>query len=160
MLTNLNPRYSLVLVLQLLLVGVDILCNAFSLLLSRNQVVLLVLYMIQDIALIFSLVLLLLAFFNTFVFKAGLIVLLLRKFSMTLLTGSVYLILTVTYQAWSLAVRWNHSDQYTWNGVLQALYAIQKLWAIMYYFVYKRSALRLGDSHYYEDTPWLRKHLR
>lgn len=61
-----SPRYSLVLVLQLVFLGVDIFCNSFAILFGSNTVVLLVLYVLQDIGLIFSLILLFLVFFNTF----------------------------------------------------------------------------------------------
>ena len=154
-----NPRYSLVLLLQLLLLGVDISCNSFTILFGGNAVVLLVLYMIQDICLIFSLVLLFLVFFNTFVFKAGLISLLIRKFSGTMLISAVYLILTISYHIWNLSVRWGRSNEYRWSNGLQAMYVIQKLLAVVHYYFYKRAALRLGDTKYYEDSSWLRKHL-
>ena len=156
--TFLNPRYSAVLVLQLLLLAVDILCNAFSLLASRNQVVLVILIIFQDIALIFGLVLLLLAFFNTIVFKAGVISLLFRKFSATLLIGTTYLILTVVYQMWFVAVRWNHTHKYSWTELLQAVYVLHKMVAVVYYYTYKRAALRLGGSQYYEESALLKHH--
>ena len=154
--TFLNPRYSVVLVLQLVLLGVDVFCNAFSLLARRNQVVLVVLVIFQDTALVFSLVVLLLAFFNTIVFKAGLVSLLFRKFSVTIFVGTVYLILTIVYQIWFTAVHWNHTHEYRWTELLQAVYVLHKLVAVVYYYMYKRATLRLGDSQYYEDSPLLR----
>lgn len=154
-----NARYSLVLLLQLLLLGIDIVCNSFTILFGDNTVILLVLYMIQDISLLFSVILLFLVFFNTFVFKAGLVSLLVWKFSGTLLIGSIYVILTITFHIWNLSVRWGHENEYRWSDGLQAMYVIQKLVAVVYYYFYKRAALRLGDTKYYEDGPWLRKHL-
>ncbi len=154
----LSPRYSLVLILQLLLLGVDIFCNSVSVLFGHDAVVLLVLYMIQDIALLFSLVLLFLVFFNTFVFTAGLFSLLVRKFSGTLIVGAVYIVLTLVFHVWNLSVRWDHSREYRWSGGLQAAYVFQKLMAVVYYYFYKRAALRLGDTKYYEDSAWLQKH--
>ena len=152
----LNPRYSLVLALQLLLLGIDAFCNAFLLLAGRNQAVLVITVIFQDLALVSSLFLLLLAFFNTIVFKAGLISLLFRKFSATIAVGVVYLILTVVYQIWFVSVRWNRSREYTWTQLLQVVYVLQKVVAIIYYYMYKRAALRLGDSQYYEDSPLLK----
>ena len=124
-----------------------------------TQFLLVVLYMIQDVVLLFSLVLLFLVFFNTFVFKAGLINLLIRKFSGTLLVGIVYIVLTLGFQIWNLSVRWDHSNVYRWSNSLQAMYVFQKSMAVVYYYLYKRAALHLGDTKYYEDSPWLRKHL-
>ena len=160
MVTVQNPSYSLVLALQLVFLGADLICNAFSLLLSRNQIVLLILYATQDALLVVALVLLLLVFFNTLVFRAGLILLLLREFYVALLTWFIYLALTVVYHGWSLAVRWNSTNQYNWTGVLQTVYALQKLCALLYYFVFKRALMTLGNSRYYEDSPWLKKRLQ
>ena len=154
--TFLNPRYSVVLALQLTLLAIDVFCNAFMLLASRIQAVLVVLVIIQDIALVACLVLLLLAFFNTIIFKAGLISVLFRKFSATLLIGVVYLVLTVVYQIWFVAVQWNRANEYNWTQLLQTVYVLHRLVAVVFYYMYKRSALRLGDSQYYEDSPLLR----
>lgn len=154
-----NARYSLVLLLQLVLLAVDVFCNAVSVLFGGNTVVLLVIYMIQDIGILFSLVLLFLVFFNTFVFKAGLIYVLIRKFSATLLIGTLYLLLTVAYHVWNLSVRWGQAGRFAWSDGLQAVYVLQKVLAVVHYYFYKRAALRLGNEKYYEDSDWLRKHM-
>ena len=152
--------YSFILVLQLVLIGVDIFSNSFSVLFGpSNSIVLLVLYLIQDICLIFSLVLLFLVFFNTFAFKAGLISLLVKKFAATLLVGVVYSLLTISFHIWNLSIRWQSINEYGWNDGLQAVHVLQKLLAIVYYYLYKRAALRLGNSKYYENSEWFRKHL-
>ena len=156
--TFLNPRYTVLLSLQLCLLGIDVFCNAFLLLASKNQAILVVLVIIQDIALVSSLVALFLAFFNTIVFKAGLISVLFRKFSATILTGIVYLVLTIVFQVWFVAVRWNREDEYSWTQLLQTVYVLHKLVAVVFYYMYKRATLRLGDSQYYEDSPLLRDH--
>ena len=154
--TFLNPRYTVVLVLQLCLLATDVFCNAFLLLASRSQALLVVLVIIQDVALISCLVSLLLAFFNTIVFKVGLISVLFRKFSATILVGVVYLVLTVVFQIWFVALRWDRTHEYSWTQLLQTVYVLHKLVAVVFYYMYKRAALRLGDSQYYEDSPLLR----
>ena len=152
--------YSFILVLQLVLIGVDIFSNSFSVLFGpSNSIVLLVLYLIQDICLIFSLILLFLVFFNTFAFKAGLISLLVKKFAATLLVGVVYSLLTISFHIWNLSIRWQSINEYGWNDGLQAVHVLQKLLAIVYYYLYKRAALRLGHTKYYENSEWFRKHL-
>ena len=155
-----NPGYSVLLTLQLLLLAVDIFCNSFTILFaSSNTVVLLVLYLIQDIGLIFSLILLFLVFFETFAFKAGLFLPLVKKFSATLLLGGLYLLLTFAFHVWNLTLRWGRQNEYGWNDGLQAVYVLQKLLAVLYYYFYKRAALRLGHAKYYRNSEWLRKHL-
>ena len=152
--------YSFILVFQLILIGVDIFSNSFSVLFApSNSIVLLVLYLIQDICLIFSLILLFLVFFNTFAFKAGLISLLIKKFAATLAIGVLYLVVTVSFHIWNLSIRWQRTNEYGWNDGLQAVHVLQKLLAIVYYYLYKRAALRLGNSKYYENSEWFRKHL-
>lgn len=155
----LNPGYTLVLTLQLLLLTVDVLCNSFTILFGSNTAVLLVLYLVQDIALLFSTILLFVSFFRTLVFKAGLIGILVQKFAATLIIGLVYLSLTIAFHVWNLVVRWERPNEYLWTSGLQAVYALQKLLAVVFYYFYKRAALRLGDDKYYEDSTWLRKHL-
>ena len=152
--------YSFILVLQLILIGVDIFSNSLSVLFApSSSIALLVLYLIQDICLIFSLVLLVLIFFNTFAFKAGLISLLVRKFAATLIVGSLYLVLTVSFHIWNLSIRWQRTNEYGWSDGSQTVHVLQKLLAIFYYYLYKRAALRLGNSKYYENSEWFRKHL-
>ena len=152
--------YSFILVFQLILIGVDIFSNSFSVLFApSNSIVLLVLYLIQDICLIFSLILLFLVFFNTFAFKAGLISLLIKKFAATLAIGVLYLVVTVSFHIWNLSIRWQRTNEYGWNDGLQTVHVLQKLLAIVYYYLYKRAALRLGNSKYYENSEWFRKHL-
>ena len=123
-----SPRYSAVLVVQLVLLGVDLCLNSFSVLLAaRSSVVLLVLSIVQDIALVFGLTALYLTFFSTFVFKAGLVGLLLRGFAGTIAVGVAYVTATLAYQAWSLGVRWERDGEYRWSAGLQVLLgALQK----------------------------------
>lgn len=155
-----NPAYSVLATLQLLHLAVDLLCNASTIILgTRSPVILLVLYLVQELGLILGLVLIFLIFFNTYAFKAGLLSLLVWKFSATLAVSVVYFMLTLGYHVWGLVLQWGHPNAYIWSEGLQALYVFQKVLAIWYYYLYKRATLRLGDPKYYEDSSWLRKHL-
>lgn len=155
-----NPAYVVILGLQLLHLAVDLFCNASTIILgTRNPVILLVLFLIQDFGLILAAVLIFLVFFNTYAFKAGLLSVLVRKFSATFAISFLYFALTLSYHAWNLDLQWQKPNTYIWSDGLQALYVLQKLLAIPYYYLYKRAALRLGDSKYYEDSDWLREHL-
>ena len=155
-----NPAYSVIFVLQLVHLAVDLLCNASAIILgTKNPVILLVIFLIQDFGLILAAVLVFLIFFNTYAFKAGLLSLLVRKFSATLVASFLYFALTLGFHIWSLNLQWQSPNSYIWSPGLQALYVFQKLMAVVYYYLYKRAALRLGDPKYYEDSDWLRKHL-
>ncbi|XP_074130464.1 transmembrane protein 138 isoform X1 [Sminthopsis crassicaudata] len=88
-------NYSLVLSLQLVLLLYDLLVNAFSELLRATPVMQLVLFIIQDICILFNIIIIFLMFFNTFVFQAGLISLLFRKFKGTIILTAIYLALSI-----------------------------------------------------------------
>ena len=154
-----NPKYACLLITQLLLLMADLLINSLSLVIaSYSNTALLVAFIIQDIFLFVSLVMIFVNFFNTFAFAAGLIGLLTRKFAWPLVVGVVYLIVTIGYHVWSLTTRW--SQDWAWSDGQQFLYVVQKLIAVLYYYLYKRGMYRLSDRKLYEDSEWIRDHMR
>nr|KAF6468275.1 transmembrane protein 138 [Rousettus aegyptiacus] len=86
-----TSNYSLVLSLQFLLLSYDLFVNSFSELLRMAPVIQLVLFIIQDIAVLFNIIIIFLMFFNTFVFQAGLVNLLFHKFKGTIILTAVRL---------------------------------------------------------------------
>ena len=159
-LTQADYCYMFIMILQLLMILIDLLCNCLNVLLGNQQVTILIILIIQDSCLIFSLILLFLIFFNTYAFKAGLLVLLIKNFSGTIFILLIYLALTFTYQVWYLILRWDHKDEYIWSGGLQAIYVFQKIFAILHYYLYKRAAFTLSDGKYYHNSEWVKKQLR
>ncbi|XP_046392793.1 transmembrane protein 138 [Ischnura elegans] len=150
-------RYIVMLSFQLALMLVDILINAFSDFFRNDNVVILVIYIVQDFCLVFSLISIFLNFFSTFIFQAGLIGLLLVRFRETITVCIVYLILTISLHIWSLTLRWNYSRQPLWTNALLTLFVIQRFTAAIYYFCYKRTVLRISDPRYYEDSNWIKQ---
>lgn len=55
---------------------------------------------IQDIAILFNIIIIFLMFFNTFVFQAGLVNLLFRKFKGTIILTAVYFALGISLHVW------------------------------------------------------------
>lgn len=55
---------------------------------------------IQDIAILFNIIIIFLMFFNTFVFQAGLVNLLFHKFKGTILLSAAYLALSISFHVW------------------------------------------------------------
>lgn len=55
---------------------------------------------IQDIAILFNIIIIFLMFFNTFVFQAGLVSLLFRKFKGTIVLTAVYFALSIALHVW------------------------------------------------------------
>ncbi|XP_009635972.1 transmembrane protein 138 [Egretta garzetta] len=101
-----TSNYSLVLFLQFLLLFYDLFVNSFSELLRTAPAVQLVLFIIQDIAILFNVIIIFLMFFNTFVFQAGLVNLLFHKFKGTILLSAAYLALSISFHVWAQAGLW------------------------------------------------------
>lgn len=155
-----NPAYSVLFVLQMTHLVSDLLFNSSTIIIgSKNPILLLVIFLLQDMGIVLAVVIIFLIFFNTYAFKAGLLSVLLQKFSATLFASSLYFGLTMSYHIWSLSLLWMFPNRYIWSDGLQALYVFQKLMAVVYYYLYKRAAFQLGDSKFYVDSNWLRKHL-
>nr|XP_030689855.1 transmembrane protein 138 isoform X2 [Globicephala melas]XP_030689856.1 transmembrane protein 138 isoform X2 [Globicephala melas]XP_030689857.1 transmembrane protein 138 isoform X2 [Globicephala melas]XP_030689858.1 transmembrane protein 138 isoform X2 [Globicephala melas] len=165
-----TSNYSLVLSLQFLLLSYDLFVNSFSELLRMAPVIQLVLFMppfgrpfvfcvcsIQDIAVLFNIIIIFLMFFNTFVFQAGLVNLLFHKFKGTIILTAVYFTLSISLHVWVMNLRWKNSNRFVWTDGLQTLFVFQRLAAVLYCYFYKQTAVRLGDPRFYQDSLWLRK---
>ncbi|XP_050812445.1 transmembrane protein 138 [Gopherus flavomarginatus] len=152
-----TSNYSLVLSVQFLLLVYDLFVNSFSELLRMAPVIQLVLFIIQDIAILFNIIIIFLMFFNTFVFQAGLVNLLFHKFKGTIVLSAAYLVLSIAFHIWVMNLRWKNSTRFVWTDGLQALFVFQRLAAMLYCYFYKRTALHLGDPRFYQDSLWLRK---
>ncbi|KAM9808225.1 transmembrane protein 138 [Neosynchiropus ocellatus] len=149
-------NYSLVLLIQLSLLIYDLFVNSFSELLRGAPVIQLVLFIIQDIAILFNVIIILLMMFNTYVFQVGLVSVLLERFRALLFSSALYLTLSICFHCWLLNLRWLTSNRFVWTDGLQALFVFQRTAAVMYYYLYKRTAEYMGDPRLYEDSMWLR----
>ncbi|KAM3856943.1 transmembrane protein 138 [Vipera latastei] len=152
-----TSNYSLVLSLQFLLLSYDLFVNSFSELLRTAPVIQLVLFIIQDITILFNAIIIFLMFFNTFVFQAGLVNLLFHKFKGTIILSAAYLALSISFHIWVMNHRWVNSNIFVWTNGMQTLFIFQRLVAVLYYYFYKRTAVHLGDPRLYQDSVWLRK---
>lgn len=151
-------RYRLFITVQMLLLIVDILTNSFSEI-HTTIVTQLILSVIQAVSLVFNIIVMFLVFFNTYAFQAGLVNVLLRHFSFTILTSLVYLSLTIGLNVWSLRLKWSDPYHYIWTTGLFVLYVLQRSCSVLYYYFYKNTALQLSRKCYYEDCSWLRGQL-
>ncbi|XP_002126014.2 transmembrane protein 138-like [Ciona intestinalis] len=153
-------NYTLILCLQIILLVYDIFVNAFIDLLNPENVIQLVLFILQDICLVFQLVVLCLEIFNTATSQAGFISVMMKKFAPCLLTTLLYLVLSIALCAKTLMLRWNDTTVNVYaDGGFFAVYILQRLWSPIYYYTYKRTAMRLADSKFYKNTDWLRRQM-
>ncbi|KAL2079004.1 hypothetical protein ACEWY4_024748 [Coilia grayii] len=95
-------NYSVVLLIQLSLLTFDLFVNSFSELLRTSPVIQLVLFIFQDISLLFNLFIFLLMLFNTYVFQVGLMALLLERFRVLILLSVLYLLFSVCLHSWMM----------------------------------------------------------
>jgi len=152
-----SSRYFPVLLLQSVLLLIDVLLNAFSDFGRSDFVILLVLYVIQDIGIVCNVIVLFLMFANTYVFRAGLLGILISRYRLTLITCFIYLAITITWHFWNLKFKWNNPFSYNWTTNLLVLFILQRSCAILYYYFYKRTALLIVDPCFYNDNEWLKK---
>ncbi|CAJ1056581.1 transmembrane protein 138 isoform X1 [Xyrichtys novacula] len=121
-----SGNYSLVLLIQLILLAYDLFVNSFSELLRAAPVIQLVLFIIQDIAILFNLIIILLMMFNTYVFQVGLLSLLLERFRALLIFSTLYLTLSICLHSWVMNLRWLDSGRFVWTDGLQTLFVFQR----------------------------------
>ncbi|XP_023045231.1 transmembrane protein 138 isoform X6 [Piliocolobus tephrosceles] len=110
-----------------LLLSYDLFVNSFSELLRKAPVIQLVLFIIQDIAVLFNIIIIFLMLFNTFVFQAGLVNLLFHKFKGTIILTAVYFALSISLHVWVMNLRWKNSNSFIWTDGLQTLFVFQRL---------------------------------
>lgn len=148
-------RYRSMLMVQITLLLVDLLINTFCEYLRFESVILLVIFVIQDVCLVFSLIIVFLSFFSTYVFQAGLVGVLVQQFRTPIIVTVVYIGLSIAFHVWSLHVRWRDPMSFWWTDGLLALFVIQRFVSALYYYYYKRTALRITDPRFYEDSSWI-----
>ncbi|XP_033059822.1 transmembrane protein 138 isoform X1 [Trachypithecus francoisi] len=85
---------------------------------------------IQDIAVLFNIIIIFLMLFNTFVFQAGLVNLLFHKFKGTIILTAVYFALSISLHVWVMNLRWKNSNSFIWTDGLQTLFVFQRLEAV------------------------------
>ncbi|XP_015922702.1 transmembrane protein 138 [Parasteatoda tepidariorum] len=151
-----SSRYLPVLLLQNALLFIDILLNAFGDFGRSEFVILLVLSVVQDIGIICNVIILFLMFANTYVFRAGLLGILISRYRFTLITCFVYLAITIAWHFWNLKLIWDNPYAYNWTTYLLVLFILQKSCAVFYYYFYKRTSLLIVDPCFYDDSEWLK----
>ncbi|XP_054711814.1 transmembrane protein 138-like [Uloborus diversus] len=151
-----SGRYFPVLILQLGLLLLDLLLNAFVDFWRSTFVVLLALNVVQGIGIVCSIIILFLMFANTYVFRAGLLGILISRYRFTLIICFSYLAISIAWHFWNLKFKWDNPYAYTWTTNLLVLYILQRSCAVLYYYFYKRTALLVVDPCFYEDGDWLK----
>ncbi|XP_011173369.1 transmembrane protein 138 [Solenopsis invicta] len=158
--SSLNTKqYTAIVILQYILLLFDVCVNSFASFARQHPTDLLVLYVIQDFCLIVALTLLLVNFFSTYIFQAGLIQLLYTRFRMTLVLCIIYMILSISLHTWNITIHWSAPLKHYWTKEFHTLYSAHRTVAVLYYYFYKRASLRIGDPRFYKGSAWVQKQL-
>ncbi|XP_026758845.1 transmembrane protein 138-like [Galleria mellonella] len=153
-----TPRYSFCLLFQLIFMFLDLLFNCISLF-PRSRDGLLVLFIFQDLFLVLSITAMLMTFFSTYLFQAGLVEVLVRKFRAAAVVCGAYVCGSVALHAAWLLHRWPAPHTVS-TPLLTVLFTLQRCLSPWYYFFYKRAALRVSDPRFYEDIDWINHQLQ
>ncbi|CAK1598367.1 unnamed protein product [Parnassius mnemosyne] len=153
-----TPRYTFCLFSQLIFMFCDLIFNCISLF-PKSRDGLLVLFIFQDLFLILSVTLMLMTFFSTYLFQAGLVEVLIRKFRAAGSVIAAYMVISVTLHAVWLLEKWSYPESVS-TPLLIVLFTLQRCLSPWYYFFYKRAALRVSDPRFYEDIDWINRQLQ
>ena len=76
--------------------------------------------------LVFSLIIVFLSFFSTYVFQAGLVGLLVSRYKVPIIISVLYLGLSIAYHVVSLNTRWYEPQSFWWTDQLLALFILHR----------------------------------
>nr|XP_053632027.1 transmembrane protein 138-like isoform X1 [Cherax quadricarinatus] len=138
---------------SLVLLVADLALNSIFQVFSHNTLLTLLIYIIQDVCLVFSLIILFLALFSTTLSQAGLIGELLQKFQWCILVAITYLGLSIGLHSWSLEQQWQKPELYIWTHGMVSFFIIQRVVGGLHYYLYKRTILQLSDKRFYSQLP-------
>lgn len=117
-----------------------------------------------------------------FNFQAGLAELLYSKFRAALIVLAVYFLMTLAHHIWIIIDHHKTPNKHEWSTSLTTLFIIQRIckWnekllfqvktcltsefesitvSPLYYYTYKRAALRMSDPRFYENLDWVSEFL-
>ncbi|KAG6454971.1 hypothetical protein O3G_MSEX008978 [Manduca sexta] len=104
-----TPRYTLCLFFQLAFILCDLIFNCVSLF-PKSRDGLLVLFIFQDLFLVLSITTMLMTFFSTYLFQAGLVEVLVRKFRAACSVCAAYVAASVALHAVWLLEKWSDPE--------------------------------------------------
>ncbi|XP_047525740.1 transmembrane protein 138-like [Pieris napi] len=146
------PRYSTCLVFQMLFMCCDLLFNCWSLF-PKSRGGLLLLFFFQDLCLVLAITSILIPLFSTYLFQAGLMEVLIRKFRVAGIVILAYFLLSIALQSAWIIEKWDDTESVS-TPLVMVLFTLQRCMAPGYYFFYKRASLMVSDPRFYEDVDW------
>ncbi|XP_054165077.1 uncharacterized protein LOC128962701 [Oppia nitens] len=157
----------LITLIQYMFITVDILCNAFSDYFSDHLIRQLSIFVMQDLCLVLSLIILLLYYFNVDALRTGTLALIFRRYWSSLVLTIVYILLTITLQLLLVKLNWSQykgrgeggggrSGRHSWKSQssIVSLFVIQRVFSAFYYFSFAFTLRKLQSKRLIEKlTP-------
>uniref|UniRef100_A0A0M3IQJ4 Transmembrane protein 138 n=1 Tax=Ascaris lumbricoides TaxID=6252 RepID=A0A0M3IQJ4_ASCLU len=120
-------KYGTILILQMAMLLLDLVFNTAATVFNNDDTLQLMIFILQDATIIMCIIVMVIAFSSTFVFQAGLISLLLMKFSPAIILSLLYLLLSILLHCFTLRQRWYYSEENRWTYPLMAMFITQRL---------------------------------
>ncbi|KAI8841500.1 transmembrane protein 138-domain-containing protein [Chytriomyces cf. hyalinus JEL632] len=119
-------------------------------------------YLVQYILLATNTILLFIRFTHTFPFRAGMVSIMTKEFEGHLVAILVYHVAFFACRAVGVVnmLRCQDARCNPWVDQYKALYIFYRAAAIPQYYAFKTAIIRLCESKYYKDSPWLRHKMR
>ncbi|XP_055641792.1 transmembrane protein 138 [Toxorhynchites rutilus septentrionalis] len=152
-------RFASLLFFQIIFLCVDLGINSFSYLARGDKVSIIFLFLTQDVCLILSFTAINFSLYMTYVYQAGMAHLLYTKLRVPLLVSMLYFLLCISLHIWQVVDHHKSPYLFQWPKALTALFIIQRLFSPLYYYFYKRSALKMCDPRFYENLDWITSQL-
>ncbi|XP_017120522.1 transmembrane protein 138 [Drosophila elegans] len=156
-------RYSWVLMLQLLLLGVDLTLNSFGPALARNRLQTAICFFVtQDALIIAEYLLFTLALHSTCVYQVGASHIILRNCKLFMASTTIYFLLSASQHFWIISQHRQPpaNDGQQWPLGLIALSVAQRIVSVFYYYSSKSTALTMADPRFKEEhLDWIAEQL-
>ncbi|KAF2367675.1 Transmembrane protein 138 [Trinorchestia longiramus] len=128
----------------------DLCLNSTYLFYCHSTLISLIIYIAQDVCLIFCIILLAVATFSTSLLKMGLLKETLSRVRWSALGILTYLALSIGFHTLSLQQQWVNQDKHVWTDPMLAFFSIQRIAGGIHYYLFKRALFRLSDAKYYD----------
>lgn len=153
-------QYRLILIILHCFILFDLCVNCFATIFKGHATSQLVVFVLQDLCIILTTIIIFLMFSSTSFFQAGLFGSL-TSFQLTLVTSVAYLVLSISLHVWTVSAYLPNFSGYihVWTNGLLALFSIQRIVAVVYYYLCKRVLLSMACSKYQRNSEWLHRKL-
>uniref|UniRef100_T1J760 Transmembrane protein 138 n=1 Tax=Strigamia maritima TaxID=126957 RepID=T1J760_STRMM len=147
-----------ILFLSYLFIFLDLIINVLGMAIRLQNVHELLLYVVQDTVLMFTIIIIFLLFSNTYIFQAGFVGMLVNKYKCTIICSFIYLSLSIPLHV----IVKDGTIFMNMSGRIQCehfIFSKGYVSSVFHYFLFKRTVLCFADSRYYRNSSWLQERM-